>query len=54
MEAQAVDERIAEAWAGHPKFVTIANAADFIEKARAALEVVKGELPACCLRHQLP
>lgn len=53
-EAQAVDERIAQSWSGHPKVVTIASAADFLEKARTALEVVRRELPSCCLRHQLP
>lgn len=50
-EARAIDERILEAWQGHPRRVVIASASDFLEKARRTLEVLRAELPACCRDH---
>jgi len=47
-EAAAIDERLAEAWAGHPRRVVIERAADFLSKANRALELLRAELPACC------
>ena len=54
VEAGVIDARIADAWKGHPKVVTIPSKEDFVEKARLALEIVRGELPQCCLTHVLP
>jgi predicted ATPase len=47
-EAAALDLRIAEMWRDHPRVHTIANQRDFVAKAQAALEVLRGYLPACC------
>lgn len=50
-EARAVDERIAQAWASHPRRFVIGPEQDFLNKAAKALEVIHGELPACCRDH---
>lgn len=47
-EAAAIDARILEAWAGHPRRVVVAAAPDFLTKAREALAALTGLLPACC------
>jgi predicted ATPase len=47
-EAARVDARIAQAWQGHSRVVTIAANADFIQKAQQALRAVLVELPECC------
>ena len=49
-EAAAIDERIAEAWARHPRRYEVASAADFLTKAARAVELLRAELPACCTR----
>jgi predicted ATPase len=53
-EAAAIDLRIAEAWAGHPRRYLIESAPDFLTKARRALEILRRELPDCCRRHTIP
>ena len=50
-EARAVDERIAVAWASHPRRFVIGPEQDFLNKAAKALEVIHGEMPACCRDH---
>jgi len=47
-EAAAIDERILDAWAGHPHRVVIAATPDFLAKAREALAVLAALLPGCC------
>jgi hypothetical protein len=49
-EAAAIDLRIAEAWAGHPRRSVVDNAASFLDKAHQALDLIDRELPACCRR----
>jgi len=49
-EARAIDVRIAEVWAPHPCRHEIAPTADFMTKARRAVEILRDELPACCAR----
>lgn len=49
--ALEMDARIAAAWRGHAHVHFIESNADFIEKARRALDVVEHELPSCC-RHE--
>lgn len=51
VEARAVDERIAMAWARHPRRFEIAPASSFLAKAARAVEILRGELPECCRRH---
>lgn len=53
-EALAIDERIARAWDGHPRRYFVESAQDFIAKARAAVSILRDELPECCRRHLIP
>ena len=52
-QAAALDLRIANAWAAHPRRVEVASTTDFLEKARIVLEIVRSELPPCCRGHDL-
>jgi predicted ATPase len=49
--ARRIDDRILQAWDGHPRRTTIDSTTDFIEKARRTLEVLRRELPECCRDH---
>jgi hypothetical protein len=51
VEAHAIDERIAAAWAQHRRRFEIAPASSFLAKAARAIEILHGELPECCRRH---
>lgn len=51
IEAHEIDERIAIAWAAHPRRFEIAPASSFLAKAARAVEILRGELPDCCRRH---
>jgi len=53
VEAAAIDERIASAWAGHPRVHLVESAPDFLDKGRRAIELLREELPDCC-RPPLP
>jgi predicted ATPase len=53
-EAAAIDERIARVWDGHPRRYFVESTRDFVEKAQAAIELLRAELPACCPRPFLP
>ena len=53
-EAAAIDERIARLWDGHPRRFTVAATDDFLAKASRTLEILRGELPECCRRHDVP
>jgi predicted ATPase len=50
-EALALDERIATAWAAHPRRFEIPATTSFLEKAARTIEILRGELPDCCRRH---
>ena len=50
-EAQALDTRILDAWAGHPNRIVIESSADFLSKATAAIQAIKANLPDCCREH---
>lgn len=47
-EAARLDARIAAIWAQHPRRFFVQNAPAFLDKARAALALIRAELPACC------
>ena len=47
-EARAIDERIAEVWAGHPRQYEIPATADFLAKAAHALGHLREQIPECC------
>jgi predicted ATPase len=53
-EAQRVDARIAEAWAGHPRLFNVPATADFLSKAAQALTLLRELIPPCCQQHVRP
>lgn len=52
-QAAAIDERIAAAWARHPRRVEVPASSDFLVKAHRAIEIIRGELPSGCLGHHV-
>ncbi len=54
LEAAAIDDRILRAWETHPRRFIVDAEPDFLRKASAALEVLRGELPECCRQHVVP
>jgi len=52
--AADIDARILVAWAQHPRRFIVESSAEFLDKAARALEILRGELPACCKRHVIP
>lgn len=50
-KAREIDKRIARAWRGHPRFLTVSAQAGFLDKLAFAIELLRGELPACCQTH---
>ena len=47
-EARVIDDRIVQAWEQHPRRVMIGPETDFLTKVARAIDVVAGEVPACC------
>jgi len=52
--AADIDSRILQAWERHPRRFVVESAAEFLDKAARALEILRGELPDCCKRHVVP
>lgn len=50
-QALAVDLRIEHAWRHHPNRHFVTSAETFVEKAVAAVDWLRDELPACCRGH---
>lgn len=48
VEAAAIDERIAQAWSGHPHQVFVDSANDFLKKLQDVIELIRAEVPVCC------
>jgi predicted ATPase len=48
IEAAAIDARIAAAWNGHPRRYEVPATTDFLAKATAAIDILRGELPSFC------
>ncbi len=48
-EAHTIDNRIALAWARHPRHYEVPATHDFLAKAHRAIDIIRSELPACCL-----
>jgi predicted ATPase len=53
-EAIAIDERIAAAWAAHPRRFVVDSTPDFFAKARSGVGILREQLPECCRRHVVP
>lgn len=47
-EAAIIDERLARAWAPHPRLYTVDSTRDFVAKAARAIEIIRAEVPPCC------
>ena len=47
-EARAIDERILDAWRGHPNRFIIDAAPSFLIKAERALSLIRAQIPSCC------
>jgi predicted ATPase len=47
-EASLIDERIAQAWADHPRRFFVDGTADFLVKADRAVALLRDLMPACC------
>jgi predicted ATPase len=50
-EAEAIDRRIAEEWAGHPRLFVLDPTEDFLQKAAQAMALLREEVPECCRHH---
>ena len=48
IEARAIDRRIAHAWRRHPRKMSVGAQAGFLDKLASAIELLRGEVPACC------
>lgn len=46
--ARVIDDRIIEAWHGHPRVIVVEATNDFFTKAAEALRLLQRELPECC------
>lgn len=54
VEARAIDARIGEAWARHPRRFVVDATDTFLHKAAGALELLRAEMPECCRAHIVP
>ena len=50
-QARQIDQRIARAWRGHRRVMTVTAQAGFLDKLACAIELLRGELPPCCQTH---
>ena len=54
LEAAARDERILQAWSGHPRRFIVESADSFLVKLAQVIELVREQVPPCCRRHEIP
>jgi len=47
-EARVIDQKILDAWDGHPHRVVVDSDANFVVKATRAIEHIRAQLPSCC------
>lgn len=47
-QAIAIDEKIASVWSKHPRYQTVENTQNFMEKAEKAKNLITSYLPECC------
>ena len=50
-QAQEINEKLKQAWASHPNRFLVHSSGNFLEKAEAALEVIRNQVPVCCRTH---
>jgi predicted ATPase len=47
-QAREIDQKIARTWRDHPRVMHVSAQAGFLDKLAFAIELLRGELPACC------
>jgi predicted ATPase len=47
-EAARLDQRILQAWEGHPRLFVIDSAPEFLPKASRVIDLIRAEMPPCC------
>lgn len=52
-QALAADERIALAWAGHPRRFVVESCDDFLEKLARVIALIRDQVPECCRKHSI-
>lgn len=52
-QAAEIDEKIAQAWSGHPRRFFIESNNEFLEKVSQTITLIKNELPECCNVHNV-
>jgi predicted ATPase len=50
-EANAIDERITEAWSRHPHILVVESTRDFMQKAEQVMRLLRESIPDCCSAH---
>lgn len=48
VQAKEIDQKIAEAWVGHPNYEVIESTENFLTKAQTALKLIAKHIPECC------
>jgi predicted ATPase len=52
--ARALDARVLEVWARHPRRIVIDSESDFLRKVARAVAAIRDQVPACCRTHAIP
>ncbi|MBK9324251.1 MAG: ATP-binding protein [Bdellovibrionaceae bacterium] len=53
IQASEIDEKIAQAWSGHPRRFFVESNSEFLEKVAQTIALIKEELPECCKGHSI-
>lgn len=53
-EAARIDQRLLEAWDGHPQRFIVESRDNFLDKAARAVEIIRTLVPPCCRMDALP
>ena len=53
-QAAEIDQRIINAWSGHPNRIIIESTPDFLIKAAKVMGLIREQLPDCCKGHRIP
>jgi predicted ATPase len=54
VEAAEADQRILTAWERHPRRFVVESTPDFLVKVGRVLELLRAEMPECCMHHVVP
>ncbi len=53
IQASELDEKILQAWEGHTHRLIVETTADFLAKAKHAVDLIRDEVPDCCKKHMV-